>query len=76
MIGILADPNMGRETRPGAATFDRARRQRGLDEAFAAGAGQTGPDDAVQDEAADRARARKQHCQRSPELCMNLGDGI
>jgi len=42
---------MGQETRPGAAPLDGPRRQRGLDEAFAAGAGQARPHDAVHDEA-------------------------
>ena len=51
VIGILSDQNMGQETGTGAAALDRARRQRGLDEAFAAGAGQPGPDNAVHDEA-------------------------
>lgn len=49
MIGIFADQHMGQETRPGAAAFDGPRRERGLHEAFAARAGQPGPDDAVHD---------------------------
>ena len=51
MVGILADQHMGQETRPRAAPFDRAGGQRGLHEAFAAGAGQPGPHDPVHDEA-------------------------
>ena len=43
---------MGQETRSRAAPLDRARRQRGLDEAFAAGAGQARADDAVHDKPA------------------------
>lgn len=42
---------MGQQTRPGATALDRARRQRGLDEAFAASAGQPGADNPVHDEA-------------------------
>ncbi len=52
VIGIFADQHMGQQARPWAAALDRARRQRRLDEAFAAGAGQPGPDDPVHDEAA------------------------
>ena len=52
MIRILADQHMGQKARTGAATFDGARRQRRLNEALAAGAGQPGPHDAVHDEAA------------------------
>ncbi len=52
VIGILADQDMGQKARPGAAALDGARRKRRLDEAFAAGAGQPGPDDPVHDEAA------------------------
>jgi len=52
VIGIFADQHMGQEARPRTATLDRAGRQRRLDEAFAAGAGQPGPHDAVHDEAA------------------------
>ena len=52
MVGIFADQNMGQQTWAGAAAFDGARGQRGLDEPFAAGAGQPGTDDAVHDEAA------------------------
>jgi hypothetical protein len=51
MIGILADQNVGQQTRAGAAAFDGARGQLGLNEAFAAGAGQPGADDAIHDEA-------------------------
>ena len=51
MVGILADQHMGQQTRPRAATLDGPRRQRGLNEALAAGASQPGPDDAVHDEA-------------------------
>ena len=52
MIGVFADQNARRETRAGAAPLARARGQWGLNEAFSAGAGQPGPDDAVHDEAA------------------------
>ena len=47
----IADRHMGQETRSRAAPLDGPRRQRGLDEPVAAGAGQPGPDDAVHDEA-------------------------
>jgi hypothetical protein len=52
VIGIFADQDMGQQTRPWATALDRARRQRRLNEAFAAGAGQPGSDDPVHDEAA------------------------
>ena len=52
MVGILADQNVGEQARTGTAALDRARRQRGLHEAFAAGAGKARPDNAVHDEAA------------------------
>jgi hypothetical protein len=42
---------MGQKARAGAAALDRARWQRGLDEALAAGAGQPRTDDPVHDEA-------------------------
>ena len=51
VVGVLADQHMGEQPRTGAAALDRAGRQRRLDEALAAGAGQPGPDDAVHDEA-------------------------
>ena len=53
MVGILADQHMGQKARPRAAALDRARGQRGLDEPFAAGAGEPGTDDPVHDEARD-----------------------
>ena len=52
MVGVFADQHMGQETRPGATAFNWARGQRGLDEAFTAGAGQPGAHDPVHDEAA------------------------
>jgi hypothetical protein len=52
VIGIFADQDMGQQTRPWATALDRARRQRRLNEAFAAGAGQPGSDDPVHDEVA------------------------
>ncbi len=51
MVSLLADQHMGLQTRPAATMFDGPRRQLGLDEAFAAGAGQTRADDVVHDEA-------------------------
>ena len=48
----IADRHMGQETRSRAAPLDRARRQRGLDEPVAAGAGQPRADDAVHDKPA------------------------
>ena len=51
VVGILADQDMGQETRAGAAPLYGPRGQRGLDEAFAAGAGQARPHDAVHEEA-------------------------
>jgi len=47
MIGIFADQNVGQQTRAGTAAFDGARGQRGLHEAFTAGASQARPDDLV-----------------------------
>ena len=52
MVGVFADQNMGQETRAGAAALDRARGQRGLDEAFTAGTGQPGANDPVHYKAA------------------------
>ena len=52
MIGILADQHMGQQTRSRTSTFDGPRRQRRLNKLLAAGACQSGPDDAVHDEAA------------------------
>lgn len=42
MAGVFAHQHMSQQARPGTAAFDRARGQRGLDEAFAAGTGQPG----------------------------------
>lgn len=52
VIGVFAEQNTGQETRAGATALDGARGQRGLNEPFAARAGQTRADDAVNDEAA------------------------
>jgi transposase len=52
VISAFADQDIGEKARLRAATLDRERRQRGLDELFAAGAGQARPDDPVHDEAA------------------------
>ena len=52
MVGILADQNMGQQTRARAAALDRTRGQWRLDEPLAAGTGQPGPDDPVHDESA------------------------
>ena len=40
VVGVLADQHMGEQARARAAALDGARRQRRLDEALAAGAGQ------------------------------------
>ena len=52
VIGVLADQHMGEQARAGTATFDRARWQRRLREAVAAGAGHPRAHDPVHDEAA------------------------
>ena len=66
VVGILADQHMGQQARAGAATLDRARGQRGLDEAFAAGAGQPRADNPVHDEAArGRIPVLRSHPRRS-----------
>ena len=52
VIGVFANQDMGQQAWPWAAALDGARRKRCLDEALAAGAGQSGPDDPVHDEAA------------------------
>ena len=51
VICVFVDQNMGQKARPRAAPLDGARRQRRLDEAFAARTGEPGTNDAVHDEA-------------------------
>jgi hypothetical protein len=52
VVGVLADQDMGEQARARAAALDGAGRQRRLDEALAAGAGQPRADDPVHDKAA------------------------
>ena len=52
MISVFADQHMRQQAGAGSAALDRTRRQRRLDDGFAARAGFAGPDDTVHDKAA------------------------
>lgn len=77
MVGILADEHMGQQARSGAATLDRARRQRGLHEPLTTGAGQPGPHDPVHDEAARHIFQLFRHILADPaQAAAAVGTGI
>ena len=77
MIGIFADQYMGQQARSRAATLDRARGQRGLDEPFAASAGQARPDDPVHDEASGDVFQLLRHILADPaQATAAIGTGI
>ncbi len=66
MIGIFVDQNMRQQARTRPAAFNRARGQRHLGEAIAAGTGEARADDPVHNEAAgDVFEFLARHCPRT-----------
>ena len=77
MVGILADQHMREQARARTPPLDGTRRPRRLDEAFATGAGQPWPDDAVHDEASGHVFQLFGHVLADPaQLAAAVGTGV
>ena len=77
MIRVLAHEHMGEQARAGTTALDGTGRQRRLDEALAAGAGQPGSDDPVHDEAARHILELLGHVLADPaQLAAAVGTGV